>query len=258
VEPPPVAGPEEYFELIAIEPGAPGPAQPRWFDLDNFAGPTRATTWICRCDDLDAALAAAPPGTGTPWALERGDLRWRMAVPADGKLPFDGLFPALIEWEGTAHPAPRLPDRGVRLTALELHSPDAERFAQRSRPSSKIRASASRNPTPPACTPSSTRPRARSPFDPSRPPEDAPAIAEIWNRIIRETIITFTTAEKDSDALADTIADGMRPSTWRKRQARSWASSPPSSSVAARATPTRSSIPSTWCLTRRAAASAAR
>jgi hypothetical protein len=53
-------GPEEYFELIAIEPGAPGPAQPRWFDLDNFAGPTRATTWICRCDDLDAALALAP------------------------------------------------------------------------------------------------------------------------------------------------------------------------------------------------------
>jgi hypothetical protein len=118
-------GPNEYFELIAIEPGAPGPSQPRWFDLDSFAGPTRATTWICRCDDLDAALAAAPPGTGTPWALERGDLRWRMAVPADGKLPFDGLFPALIEWQGAAHPAPRLPDRGVRLTALELHSPDA-------------------------------------------------------------------------------------------------------------------------------------
>jgi hypothetical protein len=119
-------GPEEYFELIAIEPGAPGPAQPRWFDLDNFAGATRATTWICRCDDLDAALALSPPGTGTPLALERGDLKWRMAVPRDGKLPFGGLFPALIQWEGTAHPAPRLPDRGVRLLALELLSPEAE------------------------------------------------------------------------------------------------------------------------------------
>jgi hypothetical protein len=49
-----------------------------------------------------------------------------MAVPADGKLPFGGLFPALIQWEGTAHPAPRLPDRGVRLLALELLSPEAE------------------------------------------------------------------------------------------------------------------------------------
>jgi L-amino acid N-acyltransferase YncA len=35
------------------------------------------------------------------------------------------------------------------------------------------------------------------------------AIAEIWNRIIRETIITFTTAEKDADTLAASIADGM-------------------------------------------------
>ena len=118
-------GDDEYFELIAIEPGAPGPAQPRWFDLDNFAGAPRATTWICRCDDLDAALAAAPPGTGVPWSLERGDLRWRMAVPETGKLPFGGLFPALIEWQGTAHPAPRLPDHGVRLKRLELYSPEA-------------------------------------------------------------------------------------------------------------------------------------
>ncbi|MCU4653128.1 VOC family protein [Roseibacterium sp. SDUM158016] len=119
-------GPEEYFELIAIEPGAPGPDQPRWFDLDNFTGATRATTWICRTDNLDAALAAAPEGAGVPWDLERGDLSWRMAVPEDGKLPFGGLFPAMIQWNGPAHPAPRLPDRGVRLTALRLHSPEAD------------------------------------------------------------------------------------------------------------------------------------
>jgi len=119
-------GPEEYFELIAIHPGAPGPDQPRWFDLDTFSGPTRATTWICRCADLDAALAAAPEGAGVPWDLARGDLRWRMGVPRDGKLPFRGLFPALIEWQGTVHPAPRLADSGVRLAALRLFSPEAE------------------------------------------------------------------------------------------------------------------------------------
>jgi hypothetical protein len=49
-----------------------------------------------------------------------------MAVPVDGKLPFDGLFPALIEWEGDAHPAPRLTDVGARLTGLRLISPEAE------------------------------------------------------------------------------------------------------------------------------------
>ncbi|WJY22071.1 VOC family protein [Fontisubflavum oceani] len=119
-------GPEEYLEVIAINPDAPGPAQPRWFDLDDFAGPTRPRAWIARVPDLDAARAAAPDGVGVPWSLARADLRWRMAVPQDGKLPFDALFPALIEWEGEAHPAPRLPDHGVRLTKLILAHPDAE------------------------------------------------------------------------------------------------------------------------------------
>ncbi|WP_071672774.1 VOC family protein [Nioella nitratireducens] len=119
-------GPEEYLEVIAINPDAPGPDQPRWFDIDNFAGAPRVSNWICRCPDLTSALAAAPAGTGVPWDLERGDLRWRMAVPTDGKLPFDNAFPALIEWQGDAHPAPRLPDRGVRLTALHLTHPEAE------------------------------------------------------------------------------------------------------------------------------------
>lgn len=39
-------------------------------------------------------------------------------------------------------------------------------------------------------------------------PADAPAIAAIWNRIIRETTFTFTTAEKDPAALAAQIGAG--------------------------------------------------
>jgi hypothetical protein len=116
----------DYLEVIAIDPDGMAPAQPRWFDLDSFSGSTRATTWICRCDDLEATLAVAPPGAGVPWALARGDLRWRMAVPVDGKLPFGGLFPALIQWEGPAHPAPRLTDLGARLVGLRLFSPEAD------------------------------------------------------------------------------------------------------------------------------------
>ena len=34
-------GAGDYLELIAINPVAPAPAQPRWFDLDRFSGPTR-------------------------------------------------------------------------------------------------------------------------------------------------------------------------------------------------------------------------
>lgn len=124
----------EYLEVIAIDPAAPAPPQPRWFDLDSFTGPPRPAAWICRCDDLEAAIAKAPLGIGAPWDLARGDLRWRMAVPADGVLPFEGLFPALIEWTGDAHPAPRLPDSGVRLDRIDLLTPDPNTLAEALRP----------------------------------------------------------------------------------------------------------------------------
>ncbi|MFK7837933.1 MAG: VOC family protein [Sulfitobacter sp.] len=113
-----------YLEAIAVNPTAPRPARPRWFDLDRFKGPARLTNWICRCDDLDATLDALPEGFGAPVSLQRGDLRWRMAVPADGILPFDGCAPALIEWEGTAHPAARLTPSEARLMRLTVTHPE--------------------------------------------------------------------------------------------------------------------------------------
>jgi hypothetical protein len=58
--------------------------------------------------------------------LQRGDYRWRMAVPGDGRLPFEGGFPALIQWQGALHPAKALPDSGVRLLRLEVVHPQAE------------------------------------------------------------------------------------------------------------------------------------
>jgi hypothetical protein len=114
-----------YLEVIAADPAQPAPAWPRWFDLDHFVGAPRLTNWIARCDDLDAEVAAAPPGVGRPVSLARGAYRWRMAVPKDGILPLGGLQPALIQWQGPAHPATALPDRGVRLRRLELTLPEA-------------------------------------------------------------------------------------------------------------------------------------
>ena len=115
-----------YLEVIATDPGAPRPAWPRWFDLDSFEGPPRLTNWVARCDDLAAAVARSPAAVGVPVALRRGDYAWEMAVPADGKLPFDGGFPALIQWHGSLHPAQALPDAGVRLHLLEIAHPDAD------------------------------------------------------------------------------------------------------------------------------------
>jgi len=117
-----------YLEVISTDPDAAKPAWPRWFDLDNFTGPPRLTNWVARTDDLTTALLDAPDGTGTPIALSRGLYRWQMAVPVDGKLPYDGTYPALIQWQGPHHPTQALPQSHIRLTRLEIAHPQADQL----------------------------------------------------------------------------------------------------------------------------------
>ena len=115
-----------YLEVIAIDPNAPAPDHPRWFNLDHFSGPPRLTNWVARTDDLDAAIALAPPGIGTRRDLRRGDLSWSMVVPDDGMLPFDQAFPGLIQWHGDAHPLQRLAEPQCRMEMLQIAHPDPE------------------------------------------------------------------------------------------------------------------------------------
>ncbi|NOD61939.1 MULTISPECIES: VOC family protein [unclassified Ruegeria] len=114
-----------YLEAIAIDPDAPTPERTRWFDLDRFTGKPRLTNWICRVPDIEVSLSVFPDGVGTPIDLTRGALSWRMAVPPTGRLPFDNLFPALIQWQGDLHPAQMLQDSGCRLRRLVVFHPDA-------------------------------------------------------------------------------------------------------------------------------------
>ena len=115
-----------YLEVIAIDPEAEAPGRARWFDLDNFEGAARLGNWICRTDDLGGVLAALPDGAGEAVALSRGDLRWQMAVPKAGRLPFDECQPALIEWQGALHPAMMLVEQPVRLLELVVVHPEVE------------------------------------------------------------------------------------------------------------------------------------
>lgn len=114
-----------YLEAIAIDPSAPALDYPRWFDLDRFEGKPRLNNWICRSDDLEAELARLPKGAGRPVALQRGDLRWRMAVPETGILPLSGSFPALIQWDVDVLPGDILPASGVGLRRLEVAHQEA-------------------------------------------------------------------------------------------------------------------------------------
>jgi len=112
-------GPGSYVEVIAVDPDAPPPQRPRWFELDTpgmrgrIARSPELIHWAERVDDLEGALAGYPVPVDII-AFERGAYRWRMALTRDGSLPAGGSFPTLIQWEG-AHPASVLPDAGVRL-----------------------------------------------------------------------------------------------------------------------------------------------
>lgn len=113
-----------YFEAIATDPSQPAPGYPRWFGLDAFRGAARLDKWILRCGDIDAALAAFPE-IGRPVHLTRGDVSWTMIVPDDGMLPFDGLFPAFIQWHTDMPPGRALPATDRRLSELRVAHPRA-------------------------------------------------------------------------------------------------------------------------------------
>lgn len=121
-----------YLEVIAANPGAPGPGRPRWFQLDEpeSVRVPRLATWAVSCDDIRAAAAASPVSLGKVEAMSRGSFEWLITVPDDGRLPLRGLAPTLIEWRSKAHPADTLKDAGCSLVRLEGFHPQAEKVTR--------------------------------------------------------------------------------------------------------------------------------
>lgn len=119
-----------YLELIAIDPAAEPPGRSRWFDLDRLQASDRPRLihWVARSDAIESDAAGSAEPLGEVLAMERGDYRWRISVPADGHLPGDGLVPTLIQWDVPFHPAQRLPDTGCRLMKLEGFHPQPARI----------------------------------------------------------------------------------------------------------------------------------
>ncbi len=112
-----------YLEVIAVDPEAS--ATESWFGLAQFSGPPRMANWIVRVPELSTALADFP-SLGQVVPMQRGALRWQIAVPPDGSLPHDGGFPTLITWgRGITPPGRNLPASGCALTGLTILHPDA-------------------------------------------------------------------------------------------------------------------------------------
>lgn len=124
-------GDSVYLEVIAPNPAAPRPPRPRWFALDDLqpdAAP-RLTTWAVRTSDIQATVAAAAESLGNIEPMSRGALDWRITVPVDGRLVYDGIAPAIIEWPPGVQVASRLNDVGCVLVKLEGFHPQAERLS---------------------------------------------------------------------------------------------------------------------------------
>ena len=119
-----------YLELIAIDPGLPRPARPRWFDLDDppmqsaLGDQPRLIAWVARTSDIERAVASSTVDPGPAHPMSRGDLRWRITIPDDGRRPGGGVLPTLIQWDVAKHPADGLPDGGVSLVELAASHPD--------------------------------------------------------------------------------------------------------------------------------------
>ena len=119
-----------FLELIAIDPTLPPPGRPRWFDLDDvkmqvaLAERPRLVHWVARSPDLARTLAAAGYDPGPVHPMTRGDYRWRITIPGDGRRPGEGVLPTLIQWDVAAHPADTLPNAGVAMVELAASHPD--------------------------------------------------------------------------------------------------------------------------------------
>jgi Glyoxalase-like domain len=118
-----------YLEIIAVDPNAPAPNRPRWFNLDalqeNLPGP-RLIHWVVS-GDIENAVHRSLEELGEISEAARGDLKWRITIPADGHLPGDGLVPTVIQWDGP-HPVTRLPDSGCALVSFNGTHPEPERI----------------------------------------------------------------------------------------------------------------------------------
>jgi hypothetical protein len=121
-------GPGLYLEVIAVDPTLPPPKRPRWFNLDGVATdhePVLAT-WVARTESLDEIHEILTVSPGTTESMERGHWRWKITIPADGKMPLSGAFPSFIQWDTGDHPSDRMPNSGVTLQQLEIHCDHAD------------------------------------------------------------------------------------------------------------------------------------
>jgi len=122
-------GEEVYLEVIAINPEMDSPSSPRWFGLDDPFVRARLEqspmllTWAVNTDRLESLVSQSRVPLGEIRDAQRDDLRWRVALSEDGRLPAAGFIPLCIEWRMDFHPSKRMRQQGCTLISLDLYHP---------------------------------------------------------------------------------------------------------------------------------------
>lgn len=125
-------GDSTFIEIIACNPNAKKPEQPRWFALDDINKDTlpQLKTWVVRTDNIHSVVESSSEPLGEIEPMSRGENNWLITIPKNGSLPFDGGAPALIEWQMKEHPAQNLKDFGLSLSKLQIYHPEPERLSK--------------------------------------------------------------------------------------------------------------------------------
>lgn len=120
-------GEASFLEVIAPDPEAPDPGHARWFDLDTPPAEPCLGHWLVRLPGLMQHRGDLPGINGGVQRQQRGDMRWVITVPEDGRRPFGGVFPSFLDWqcdEGQIPPR-AMPGGDFSLFSLELAHPRA-------------------------------------------------------------------------------------------------------------------------------------
>jgi hypothetical protein len=123
-----------YLEVIAPDPNGIH-QRPRWFSLDEpgmketLAREPWLITWVVNTGDITAAVRRLALSTMQVLEVSRGELSWKIAVPENGVMAFDGAMPTLIEWPPGVHPFERLQDKACVLRKLTVAHPEGRSLA---------------------------------------------------------------------------------------------------------------------------------
>ena len=125
-----------YLEIIANNPKAEYPSRPRWFSLDEertkekIKHYPRALCWALKVNNIENTVKKCGYNPGKILQISRGELTWKITVPANGLLVDNGVLPVLIEWPNDQHPTKKIINSNVSINMLSLFHPEPNKIKE--------------------------------------------------------------------------------------------------------------------------------